>query len=197
MRACPLVGLGLIGMTEQIASLDDAPVSVRAALLGKMGGETELCFSGLEVDDDVAESGGEVLVCSSSGDDADLLSARDAPGILTGGVLGQDMRKSGKKRKILGKKGFTEDTSALKIAAVCEVQAAYSLDTRDDGAFILNQENRHLHVSISCIGKTKRLDKVSDWACKVKAWQTMAKDHRIIEKYGGNALSVLTRAPQW
>ena len=25
----------------------------------------------------------------------------------------------------------------------------------------------------------------------------MAKDHRIIEKHGGNAYSVLTRAPQW
>ena len=92
--------------TEQMANLDDAPASVRAALLGKMGGETQPCFTGSKVDDVVAESGGEVLVCSLSGDKPDLLSARAAPGILTGGVLGQEMRKSGKKGKILSKKGF-------------------------------------------------------------------------------------------
>ena len=93
---------------------------------------------------------GEVLVCSSSGDNCDLLCASAAPGISAGSLLDQPAGEPTKKKRKVGsskQRGLTEETLQMKIAAVCEVQAALSLDSRDDGSFVLTQENRYLKVS--------------------------------------------------
>ena len=143
----------------------------------------------------------EVVMCASSDEDAQLLCAMNAPGIQSGGVLKQSagVTMQTKKHRRSGRlqKQLKEETLKIKIAAVCEVQSAFSLGSMDDGSLILNKDNRFLQVHIGCIGKPKRLDKVSEWASNIGMWRSMAVDTKIIRKYCRDPLSVLTRVPHW
>ena len=113
----------------------------------------------IDSDDDAVEVVGVI-------DRSDLALANAAPGIHDGGALKVFSKPAPQKRPQgpQHQKEPKQETIAMKICSVHEVQAAFELQLTESGAFALTAANRYEQVFVNCIGKSKRLDKASDWA---------------------------------